>query len=64
MARSRDDHREAILAKLQEHGGLQFAQLMAYLQISYRHELDYDLRCLRKEGKIMSIPGGVWVLTS
>ena len=60
MSRSRPDHREAILAKLEEQGPLRFAQLQRYLQIEDRRELDYDLRCLRQDGAVRSIPGMMW----
>jgi hypothetical protein len=61
MTRSRPDHRPAILAALTERGPLRLAQLVHIIKPFNKRDVDYDLRCLRIEGAIITA-NGLWSL--
>ena len=41
---------------------MNFGRLYRYIRPPVRDDLDYDLRCLRREGLIRTIPGKLWVI--
>lgn len=66
--RTRPDYRTQILEQLRLHGPMSFRQLRLFIRLAPAHvpadkdDLDYDLRCLRQEGIIRTIPGRLWVI--